>query len=329
MIIRTKALSAIDNGMSISATATSLGISRQSIHTWMNRRQAGGEVAVHSDRRGRPKGTRLASKEGARIKNIVVGRTPDQLKLPWMLWTREGVAALILRQTGAKVSVWTVGRYLRSWNMSPQKPISRAFEQNPEAVKRWLEHEYPAIARQAKRDGAEIHWGDEMGLKSDHQTGTSWAERGHTPVIRGTGQRFGCNMISTVTNRGTLRFMIYSERFTTSVFITFLKRLITDADRMVDLIVDGHPVHRSKAVGNWLVEHEEDNRMHFLPAYSPELNPDERLNHDVNTNALGRQRPADRDEMISGVRSYVHGTQKRPDIVERYFNKEQVRYAKA
>lgn len=190
---------------------------------------------------------------------------PDQLKLPFVLWTREAVGELLVRRFGVQVSVWTVGRYLRRWGFTPQKPVRRAYERDPEIVRQWLRERYPAIRARAKRDGAEIHWGDEMGLRSDHQAGRSWGRRGQTPVIPGTGKRFGCNMISTITNRGRLYFMVFKERFTERVFIRFLKRLRRQVGRKVVLIVDEHPAHKAGETTRWLKSQEEHLQVYFLP----------------------------------------------------------------
>lgn len=205
--------------------------------------------------------------------------------------------------------------------------MRRAYEQNPEAVKRWLDEEYPTIAKRAKAEKAEIHWGDEMGLRSDHQAGTSYGLMGKTPVIPGTGKRFRCNMISTITNRGGLAFMVFRQRFTADVMIKFLKRLVRHAGRKVFLIIDGHPVHRSRKVTRWLEEQTDQMERFFLPGYSPHLNPDELLNQDVKTNAQGRLRPKAEAEMVSNVRSYLRSTQKQPAVVKSYFQEEHVRYA--
>jgi transposase len=225
------------------------------------------------------------------------------------------------------VSVWTVGRYLAKWGLTPQKRLRRAYERDPVAVQRWLDEEYPAIEQQAKAEKAEIHWGDQMGLRSDHQTGTSYARRGQTPAIPGTGQRFRCNLMSTITNRGKLSFMVFKENFNSAVFIKFATRLLRLRRRKVLLIVDRHPVHRSAEVQRWLARHAARLALFFLPGYSPDLNPDEFLNQDVKSNALGRQRPATRAEMIDGVRSYLRSTQRQPAIVKSYFHAESVHYA--
>ena len=289
----------------------------------------GNITSLRSKKRGRPKGTQLAPHEAATTVRLVTDRCPGQLKLPFALWTRDAVRQLLAERFDVQVSVRTVGRYLARWGLTPQKPLRRAHERDPVAVKHWLEGQDPAIEKQAKAEKAEIHWGDQMGLRSDHQTGTSYGRRGQTPVIPGTGQRFRCNMMSTITNRGHLSFMVFKERFTASVCIRFLKRLTKQAARKVILIFDRHPVHRSRAVQRWLAANAEKIALFFLPGYSPDLNPDEFLNQDVKSNALGRRRPATQSDRIRGIRAYLRSTQRQPEIVKRYFHADPVRYAAA
>ncbi len=210
---------------------------------------------------------------------------------------------------------------------TPQGRLRRAYEREPQAVKRWLNEEYPAIQRRAKREKAEIHWGDEMGMRSDHQAGRSYGRRGRTPVIPGTGQRIRCNLLSTITNRGDLCFMLFKERFNGPMFLGFLRRLLRQRKRKVFLIMDRHPVHRAAAVKHWLGRHADRLRLFLLPGYSPDLNPDEYLNQDVKTNALGRRRPSDLPMLMRNVRSYLWSTQRQPEIVQSYFDAEPVRYA--
>ena len=303
------------------------GVSRMAIYNWLKAYRARGAAGLKSRRRGRPRRSRLAGHQAATVVRTVEDRYPEQLRLPFALWTRDAVRQLIAKRFGIRVSVWTVGRYLAKWGFTPQKPLRRAYERDPEAVRRWLEQEYPAIHKRAKAENAKIHWGDEMGMRSDHQAGRSYGRKGKTPVIPGTGKRFRCNMISTVTNRGKLAFMVFKERFTTPVAIGFLRRLLRHSGRRVFLIWDGHPVHRSAKVRKWVEKHRERIEMFFLPGYSPELNPDELLNQDVKTNAVGRQRAKDQWELISNVRSYLRSTQRRPDIVRAYFQEAHVRYA--
>jgi len=318
---------ALRSGIKKSTAARTFGVSRTAIDRWLKLVELGNITSLKSKKRGRPKGTRLAPHEAATTVRLITDRCPDQLKLPLALWTRAAVQQLLTERFGLDVSVWTVGRYLAKWGLTPQKPLRRAYERDPVAVQRWLDEEYPAIEKQAKAQKAEIHWGDQMGLRADHQTGTSYGRRGQTPVIPGTGQRFGCNMMSTITNRGELSFMVFKENFNGAVFIKFVRRLLRLRLRNLLLIVDRHPGHRSAEVKRWLARHAARLELFLLPGYSPDLNPDEFLNQDVKSNALGRQRPATRAEMISGVRSYLRSTQRQPATVKSYFQADSVRYA--
>jgi transposase len=325
--LRRRVVKAVHAGLSQSAAARVFGVARGTINGWMQRYSTGGTAALRGRRRGRPPGSTLAPKQARAAVRLILTRCPDQLRLPFALWTREAVQQLLAERFQLAVSVWTVGRYLKAWGLTPQKPLRRAYEQDPAAVRRWLQAEYPVIRDQARRAGAAIQWLDEMGLRSDHQAGRSYGRRGQTPVIPGPGQRFGCNLISTVTNRGRLTFMVFSERFTARVFRNFLRRLLRQHPRKLFLILDRHPVHRAAPVQRWVARHEARLRLFFLPAYSPELNPDELLNQDVKTNAVGRRRARDAHELLQNVRGYLRSTQRQPDIVQSYFQEPHVCYA--
>ena len=318
--------------LSVTAAARTFHVSRTSIHAWLAAYERDGEAGLASGKPGRPRQPRLTKAQTTKAVRLISGRCPDQLRLPFALWTREAVGQLLDEQFGLKVSVWTVGRYLRAWNMTPQKPLRRAYEQDPVAVERWLRAEYPAIAGRAQAEKALIHWGDEMGLRSDHQSGTSYGIKGQTPVIPGTGKRFGCNMISALTNRGQLSFMVFTRRFTAPVFLEFLGRLLRQPHlrrKKCFLIVDGHPVHKSVAVRHWLEARRKRLELFFLPGYAPELNPDELVNNDVKSNALGRKRPRTQKQMIRHIRAHMHKRKNDPALVRRFFQEESVRYAAA
>jgi transposase len=325
--LRRMAVKAVMEGAKQKEVAQMLGVTRHTICRWMRVYRHQGKEALKAKKKGRPTGGKLLPWQAAQIAKAVMDHHPEQLKLPFFLWTREAVALLIRRRFGVQLSVWTVGRYLKRWGFSPQKPARRAWEQNPEQVQHWLQREYPSIRRQAQREKAQIYWGDEMGLRSDHAVGRSYGLKGQTPVIPATGQRFGCNMISAITNQGRLNFMVFKERFTAQVFLEFLRRLLRQCDRRVYLIIDRHPVHRSLKVKNWVQENEARIRLVFLPSYSPELNPDELLNQDVKSNALGRQRPNNQTELVGKVRSYLRSRQCKPDVIANFFLGKHVQYA--
>jgi transposase len=325
--LRYRVVNAIKNGMRKSKAARVFKVSRTAIHYWTKAVEEKNTRALKSKKRGRRPQSRFAPYEAATIVRLILHSTPEQLGLPFALWTREAVRQLIEERYGISMSVWTVGRYLTRWGFTPQKPLRRAYEKDADAVKKWIEADYPAIARRAEQEGAEIHWGDEMGLRSDDQTGRSYGKRGHTPVIPGTGQRFRFNLLSTLNNQGRLYFMLFAENFTSKVMLTFLRRLIRQVSGKVFLLMDNHPVHRSGAIKRWLDKHVERIELFLFPSYSPELNPDELLNHDVKANAVGRKRPRTRHEMMENVRRYLQRRQRQPEIVRHFFQEKNVAYA--
>jgi len=328
--LRKKTVKAVLGGMTQVEAASVFGVTRQAVGGWMSAYEAGGWSALKAKPRGRPRtGGSLEPWQAAQIVRAIEDRCPEQLKLPFFLWTREAVGQLIVLRFGIELSVSTVGRYLARWGFSPQKPARQAREQSPEAVAAWMKVEYPRIRTAAKRAGGLVFWGDEMGLRSDHQTGRTYGRVGVTPVIPGTGRRFGCNMISAITNRGQLAFMVFKHRFTAPVFLRFLTRLLKQraGKGPVFLIVDRHPVHVSGRVCAWVARRNATLKLHFLPGYSPELNPDELLNQDVKSNALGRRRAADQSELLANVRGYLRSTQRQPTIVQNYFREAHVSYA--
>lgn len=326
--LRLRVVQAVLGGMKQVEAVKVFAVSRPAVAKWMAEHRRGGLKALAARKKGRPRGaSRLKGWQAAQTVRAITDKTPDQLKLPFVLWTREAVATLIAERFGVDVSLMTIGRWLAKWGLTPQKPMRRAWEQNPREVQCWLAQEFPRVRAEAKAQKAEIHWGDEMGLRSDHQAGTTYGRKGQTPVIPGTGQRWRCNMISSITGRGTLRFMVFKRRFTAPVFIDFLSRLVRDSKQMIYLIVDGHPVHKSRKVQQWLTTRNEQIRLILLPAYSPDLNPDEFLNHDVKQNAVGRRRATSQDDLIADVRGYLRSTQKQPGIGRRFFHAPSVRYA--
>lgn len=326
--IRRKAVAAINDGMTQTKAAKVFGVAPKTIWMWMKAFREGGEEALKAHKRG-PKGDngKLAGWQAAVICNLIRDNDPEQLKLPFVLWTADAVRDLIRRRFNVRVAARTVRRYLAQWGFTPQKPVRRAYERDGDAAQRWLQEDYPAIRQAAKKENALVYWGDEMGLRSDHQAGRSYAPKGKTPAIAGTGQRFGCNVLSALTNRGHLSFMVFKKRFTAAVFIRFLRRLVKQSGRKIYLIVDNHPVHRSKKVKQWLEHNKDKIRLFFLPGYSPDLNPDEMVNQDVKANAVGRKRAKNRDQLMRQTRRYLEKRRSQPEIVKRYFHEPSVQYA--
>lgn len=315
--LRQEAVELFLKGKNPTDISRQLLVSRQAVYTWIKKYSESGKNGLKIHKRGRPKGTQLQPWQSAQIVNLIKNYCPDELSMPFFLWTRESVGLLIFEKFKIKLSRWTVGRYLANWGFSPQKPARRATEQDPKAIERWLKFEYPAIQKLARKEKATIHWGDEMGLRSDHNVGRTYGIKGETPVVKRTGNRFSCNMISSITNLGKLQFMVFDENFTSDVFLKFLKRCIQQADRKVFLIVDNHRAHKSEKVNKWLTKNEEHIRLYYLPSYCPELNPDEFLNQDVKSH-IGKQRVHTKAQMLKNLDKHLRMRQKQPYVIQNF-----------
>lgn len=308
-----------------------LGVHRNTIGRWIATWRRQGESALQPKRRGVREGSgrSLTSEQEQAIRRRIIDKAPDQLKLPFALWTREAVAELIYSQFGFRMPVRTVGDYLKRWGMSPQKPVKRAYQRSEPAVAKWLNEEYPAIKARAKADGAEIQWADETGLQSGENRGRGYAPVGQTPVRRHKGSAEKANMISSVTNQGKLRFMFYEGRFTQHVLMDYLKRLIKDADgRSLVVILDNHPAHHGKALKAWVREQSDKITLHYLPSYSPDLNPDEFLNCDLKYQIAKRSDRREKGSLKKVATSVMHSLQKLPERIASYFEAESILYAR-
>jgi len=308
------------------------GLSRSGVEKIWRIYKAGGKRKVIEKKRGVQGGKKLNGKQVAQLRRTIQNKLPDQLKLPFGLWTREAVQQCIAKDYKVNLSRWQVGRYLKTWGYSPQKPISKAFEQKPAKqkpakVKQWLQKEYVAIKRKAKREKAIIYFGDEVGMRSDHQTGTSYAPQGKTPMVRRTGQRFSLNMVSAISNKGHIQFMIIEGRFNSEAFKTFLKQMIKYGRQKIFFITDGHPAHKTKKLKAWLQKNKKRIEVFFLPPYSPELNAQEYINQDIKTNVIGKKRPINKEQMRKDVEKFIHKRKKNKKQVQKYFHQKHVRYA--
>jgi transposase len=316
-------------GKTYPAIADLVGVHKLTVGKWCRQAEARGIAALASKKRGRRKGEGrlLTPAQEAAIQKKICDHTPDQLKLAFALWTREAVRQLIKQMFLVDMPRRTVGDYLQRWGFTPQKPVRVAYEQRPAEVRKWLDEDYPAIEARAAAEGAEIHWGDETGVRSDCQHGRSYAPKGKTPAIRLNARRTSLNMISTVTNQGLVRFMVYDGTMTAQVLIKFLKQLIKGASRKIFLILDNLKVHHSKLVEEWLVEHGKKIEVFFLPAYSPELNPDEYLNCDLKAGVHSGAPARDKEGLKKKVVSHMRKLQKLPGRVASYFKHPKIQYA--
>jgi transposase len=253
----------------------SIGFNRRCIYQWLAAYRSGGFEALKDNKNhgGRP--PLLSWEQMFQLYKIVSSENPLQYKFEFALWTIEIVRQLIAREFGVTLSGVSVWRTLRALGLSPQEPKRTAYQQNPEVVKKFLHEEYPAIKQGAGDCWAKIYWADEASIHSDYHSGTTWVKKGETPVLNTAGARFSVTMISAVCGRGELRFMAAEKACTAPVFIGFLKRLMHGQEQPIFLIVDGHPVHKSKMVKKFVESVEGKLQLFLLPAYSSDLNPDE------------------------------------------------------
>jgi transposase len=326
--LRIRAVRQIEQGAHPEDIAGALGMTRAAVYGWLAKYRQGGLDALRAKPvPGRP--PKLSGAQLQRVSTLVVGTDPRPLRFAFALWTRAMVRELIRREFGVRLSEVSVGRLLRKLGLSPQRPLYRAYQQNPEAVARWKATEYPQIRAQAAQVGATIYFADEAGVRSDYHAGTTWAPVGHTPVVPATGKRFGVNLISAVTAKGALRFAAYDGNLNGPVFIDFCRRLLHDATGPVFLVLDGHPVHRSNAVKQFAEATNGRLRLFFLPGYSPELNPDEWVWKHVKHDRIGRAGVSGPDDLKSKALAALHRLQKLPYLVQGFFRDPNLRYITA
>jgi transposase len=326
--IRMRAVRQIEKGAHPEDVAESLGMTRAAVYGWLAKYREGGLDALRARPvPGRP--PRLSGQQLRRLYTLVVGHDPRQLSFEFALWTRAMIRDLIRREFGVRLSEVSVGRLLRKLGLSPQRPLWRAYQQDPEAVQRWKTEQFPAIRAEARELGATIYFADEAGVRSDHHAGTTWAPIGRTPVVRTTGARHSVNLVSAVTAQGALRFACYEGKFTSETFIDFCKRLLHDTDRPVFLVVDGHPTHRSRAVKEFVASTDGRLRLFYLPGYSPELNPDEWVWKNVKTDRIGRAGIKDKDDLKAKALAALHRLQKLPHLIRGFFADPNLHYITA
>jgi transposase len=328
--LRRRALYLIEReGMTQGQAALAVGVHRQTVNVWLKRYRERGEAGVLDGRRVSPRRGKglLTADEAGQVRGWIGGGTPDGLGLPFALWTSRAVRELVERRFGKRLAPSTVRLYLQRWGMTPQKPLARARERSPAAIATWLERDYPAIAKRAKAAGAAIYWGDETGISNQDQIGRSYAPRGRTPVVGRTAKRATQSMISAVSNRGLMRFMLYDGALNADRFVDFLRRLTKDAGRKVVLIVDNLKVHKAGKVTAWVASHAHEIELYYLPAYAPDHNPSEYLNNELKQKLRQRPQPGSKEELSRNVRSVLRAIQRSPERVRAYFVPEPVRYA--
>ena len=309
--------------------ALALGVTRQAVGKWIALYHEGGWDALKLGRRGRrpDEQAKLKGTQCAMIVNLITDRTPDQLKLPFVLWTAAAVRDLIHQRVGVMLPLRTMRKYLQKWGFTPQKPVRKAWQQSDEKVRKWLEETYPKIARRAKARGAVIYWVDETGITNQANSQRGYAPKGETPILKQSGTKRKVNMISGVTNRGEVRFMCYTSSMTQSKFILFLSKLIKSTNGPVVVITDNLSVHHGKRVAAWVKDRKKQIELEFIPSYSPELNADEYLNRDLKKNVNAKNTPSTVAQLKANVISFMRSLQRQPARVVNYFNGRHINYA--
>jgi len=317
------------NGSTLDEIKETVGLCHSSICLAWKNYQKGGEAALKTGQRGRRKGAfrHLSAEQEKIIRKKIIDKIPEQLKMDFALWTRGAVKQLIKQETGIEMPIRTVGEYLKRWGFTPQKPLKFAYEQKPEIVKKWLESDYPKIKAKAKAIKADIYWGDETGLRSGDVRGRGYSPKGKTPVIQATAKYENLNMVSAITNRGRVHWMIVDGTFDTDKFIEFLKGLIKYSRVKIFLILDNLRLHHSKKVTAWVEKNKDRLELFFLPAYSPDLNPDEHLNSDLKY-GIGSKIPSRTKKNLSNAaEEHLQMLKKSPERIVKYFNDPAITYA--
>lgn len=317
-------------GMKLKDISEATGLCWQAIRNAIDLFEQHGAKGLKPGRRGRPsgKGRRLTEEQEKQIQKDICDKRPEQLKMDFALWTREAVLVYIREHFGIDMPVRTVGEYLKRWGFTPQKPIKVAYEQKPEAVREWLVTTYPSIAARAKAEDAEIHWADETAVMNTDVRGRSYAPRGKTPTtrtVRGSRQRF--SMISSVNNQGKCYWMVIDGTFNADRLIEFMESLIKDVSRKAFLVMDNLKVHHSKTVMAWLEEHKDKIEVFYLPSYSPELNPDERLNADLKHAITTSVPKRTKQGLRKKTEEHMTMVASTPERVKSYFKDRHVSYA--
>jgi len=325
--MRERAVRSVQDGKSPEVVADVLGINRSTIYGWLAQYRRGGWGALKAKPLfGRP--PKLDGKKLKWIYNTVTQKNPLQLKFAFALWTREMVATLIKDKFNISLSLVSVGRLLAQLGITCQKPLHRALERDEALVQQWLKREFPRIKALAQRDKAEIYFGDAAHMRSDHHSGRTWGRKGETPVVLSTGARFRMSLISAVTSRGHMRFMIKEKGgVNADVFIEFLRRLMVGAKNKIFLIVDRGPAHVAKKTKAFVASLDGKLRLFYLPPYSPDRNPDELVWKHLKADTVGRTSIASLDEFRNKVKSSMLSLQRNPGKIRAFFQKPSLQYA--
>jgi len=327
--LRKSIIRLLKKGQTPEEVAKTLDVSRSHVYATKKVYEEKGIEGIKPGKRGRREGAKrvLTPEQEQEIQKTIVDHCPEQVKIPGCMWTRENIRDHIRRKYGIEMPLSTLGYYLERWGFSVQRPIKRAYKRDEEEVKSWLEGEFPGIKERAKAEKAEIFFGDETGVQNTANYLRGYAPIGQTPVVQVEVKKIKINMLSAISNRGKLRFMLYKSNMNAAKLIDFMRRLCSDARRKVFLILDNLRVHHSKKVKAWLEAHKPEIEVFYLPPYAPEYNPDEFLNSDVKRGLGNRTMPHSKDQLEHHMRSHMKLLQLNPVKVASFFSAPTTCYA--
>lgn len=325
--MRERAVHSVQNGESPEVVARVIGVNRSTMYGWLAQYRRGGWGALKAKPLfGRP--PKLDGKKLKWIYDTVTQKNPLQLKFAFALWTREMLAKLIKDKFNISLSLVSVGRLLAQLGISCQKPLHHALERDETLVQHWLKQEYPKIKALARREKANIYFGDAAHMRSDHHAGRTWGKKGETPVVLSTGARYRMSLISAVTSRGHMRFMIKEKGgVNADVFVEFLRRLMVGSKNKIFLIVDRGPAHVAKKTKAFVASVGDRLRLFYLPPYSPDRNPDELVWKHLKADTVGRASITSLDDFKEKVRTSMLSLQRSPTKIRAFFQKPSLRYA--
>lgn len=324
-LIRRWAVRRVKAGESPASVMKSYGLCRTTVYRWLRAVKRDGEKALRARRHPGPK-QKLTPVQKLKVRHWISGKDPRQYGFDFGLWTRQIVAGLIAKRFGVKLGVTAVGRLLAELDITPQKPLRRAYERDPLAIARWTREEYPRLRARAKRVGARIFFLDEAGVRSDQVLGRSWGLRGQTPEVPTSGRRQSVSAISAVHARGAFWWAIYTARLNAPRFVEHLRAFMRGRKGRVFLVLDRHPAHIAKVVARYVQSRRGRLELHFLPGYAPELNPDEFVWNHLKRQGVSKK-PLRRDESLRGrVEADLAAIQSRPALVRSFFRAPSVAY---
>ena len=324
--LRIRAVKKIRDGESPEVVAQAIGVNRTTVYDWLAKHRDGG-ISALKERKAPGRAPKLDGKKIKWLFDVLTLKNPQQLKFEYALWTREMIQKIIKDKYSIKLSLPSIGRLLAQLGFTCQKPLYKAIQKNESLVQEWLKKVFPKIKYRALREKAAIYFGDAAHIRSDHHAGKTWGIKGKTPVVKSSGARFGFSLLSAITSKGKMKFMIKEGSVNSDVFIEFLKRLMFGAKQKVFLIVDGGSSHVSKKTKDFVKSVSKKLALFYLPPYSPELNPDELVWNHLKNHTVGRSTVIDKNDFKKQVSGSMRSLQKNPEKIKSFFGKGTLRYA--